>query len=78
MKSETTFKETYKFLQTHGWKRITLAQYCLEKREKKFQTARIGIRGYFKLRKSNYLIMEELKPNIFKDKELKSSKEIKG
>lgn len=54
---ETTFQETSDFLETHGWERISSVQYVQEKFENKHQTARIGSKCFFKLKKSN----EEIK-----------------
>lgn len=51
--SETTFKQTYEFLETHGWVRIYADEYERVKSQKKHQTARIGSAGFFKLSKSN-------------------------
>lgn len=49
---ETTFKDTFNFLETHGWERLNVKQYNDEKRNKKYFTARIGFYGFFKLKRS--------------------------
>ena len=51
--TETTFKETYKWLTENGWKKINIGEYLIEKKLKKHQTSRIGTNGFFKLIKSN-------------------------
>ena len=61
MDKETTFKETYKLLEEHGWEKITAEQYTLEKKLRKHQTARIELNGFFKLKKSNQEIAERKK-----------------
>lgn len=58
MIEETTYQETYKFLQEHGWEKITPAQYTLEKTKRKNATARIGFFGFFKLKKSQSAITQ--------------------
>jgi hypothetical protein len=58
-KIDTTFQEVYKLLEENGWKRIEVDEYILEKRDRKHHTARIGLYGFFKLKKSNKQIKEE-------------------
>jgi hypothetical protein len=61
---ETTFQKTYDFLKNHGWEKISVQQYIKEKEKKKDHTARIGLYGFFKLKKSIKKILEAENENI--------------
>lgn len=52
MNKESTFKETREWLISHGWEKIGLRAYILEKKLKKRHTARIGVGDYFRLKKT--------------------------
>lgn len=60
---ETTFKETFKFLEAHGWKRIRIKEYLKVKKERKFDTSRIGAYGFFKLKISKEEIKDKQTDN---------------
>lgn len=47
---EPTFKETFELLEKQGWEKITPQQYSSEKFNKKHQTARVGLHGFFRLK----------------------------
>lgn len=55
----TTFQQTYKWMEENGWERIRADKYACEKKNKKHQTARIGLHGFFKLGKSDEEIVKE-------------------
>lgn len=53
MDEETSFQEMYKLVEKNGWIRISPQKYNQEKKLKKYQTARIGLKGFFILKKSD-------------------------
>jgi len=53
VQKEATFKDTFNYLATHGWTKLSLIEYIQEKQAKKYQTARVGRYGYFRLNKSD-------------------------
>jgi len=59
MEKETTFKDTFNWLENNGWIKIPREKYSKEKKQRKHQTARVGDMGFFKLKKSNEEIKEE-------------------
>lgn len=69
-KEETTFKETNEWLEQHGWIKIEKQEYGILKKEGKYQTARVGIYGFFKLSKKNDEIkkMKTLKDINYRNK----------
>ncbi len=58
-KEPITFEQTFEFLEKNGWERISPEEYVLVKRDRKHDTARVGARGFFKLKVSKLEIRDK-------------------